>query len=87
MSLKAFVAQENKFNAIFGMEQVDLKTLDQASANKLFQRLDSNLSPEALTCDGERSRAQVQKFYKMYTAAIADLMKMGYKPTEKMYSI
>lgn len=87
MSLKAFVAQHNKFNALWGDAPVDLATLDQKVADELFQRLDSNLSPEALTCDGELSRAKVQQRYKLYMGAIADLKKMGFQPTEKMWSI
>jgi len=87
MSLKKFVEQENTMSRIFNQPLIDLSKLNQTSVDALFQRLDSNLSPENLTCDGELPRAKVQQRYKLYTAAIADLKKLGFKPTVEMYSL
>ena len=87
MSLKKFVEQENMMNRIFNQPMIDLSNLNQESADKLFQRLDSNLSPENLSADGELPRAKVQQRYKLYMGAINDLKKLGFTPTEEMYSI
>jgi hypothetical protein len=87
MSLKIFLDQENRMASFFKEAPVDINAIDDARAQKLFQRLDSNLSPECLFQDGERPRAAAASLKKIYLAAIADLKAKGFSPKEPMYSI
>ena len=59
--LQAYVDSKNKWNAIFGSKQYNLS--NAADCQQLAECIDSELSPENLTCDGELSRAQVQARY------------------------
>lgn len=71
MSLTNYLADKNRFNAIFKQPAVSLDTF--AGRQKVADMLDSDLSPENLTCDGERPRAQVAARYKMLTKAAREL--------------
>ena len=86
-NLKAFVEMENRVAYMFGGTVIDLDNLTQDVVERMFQRLDSNLSPEVLACDGERPISKQRKYYKLYTGAILELKKMGYFPTETMYNV
>ena len=81
MSLTAYVDRKNAFAKIFGSRQLSLQnaTDRQAIANSI----DSDLSPENLTCDGELSRTQVQARYKALTKAAKELQKLD--PSVKFY--
>jgi len=70
-NLKAYVEAKNKWNAIFGSKQYNLKSA--ADRQALANSIDAELSPENLTCDGELSRAQVQARYKSLMAVAAEL--------------
>ena len=61
-ALQAYVDSKNKWNAIFGSKQYNLS--NASDCQQLAECIDSELSPENLTCDGELSRAQVQARYK-----------------------
>ena len=60
--LQAYVDSKNKWNAIFGSKQYDLKSA--ADRKQLAECIDSELSPENLTCDGELSASQVRARYR-----------------------
>jgi len=45
-------------------------------AQQLLDRVDSDLSPENLTCDGELPRAEVQRRYTFLTRVRAQLVDM-----------
>lgn len=77
-SLTSFLDRENAMARIFKQKEIAVP-LSQEDVNSLVDRLSSNLSPECLTCDGERSKAQVRSFYKLYTGAYKDLTKYGEK--------
>ena len=76
-SLKAYVTNKNKWNAIFKGEQFELKTPD--GRMRVAESLEADMSPENLTCDGELPRAQVQARYKELTAAAAELVLLDNK--------
>lgn len=61
-ALEAYVASKNKWNAIFGSKQYELSNAQDCQ--QLAECIDSELSPENLTCDGELSRTEVQRRYK-----------------------
>lgn len=77
--LKEYVEGLNRMSDIFGGERIDLDNLDNAVAQRIFNNLDGDLSPENLTCDGELSFARVQMKVKMLNGAATELMAMGYR--------
>lgn len=79
--LKNYVDQENRFGAIFGQRPLDLNSA--ADRQKIADKIDSALSPENLTCDGELSRSQVQTRYRNLTRCADQLLKLD--PSVKFY--
>ena len=57
-TLEAYVAQENKWSAIFGGRALSL--LNAADRQLIANKIDAALSPENLTCDGELPASQVR---------------------------
>jgi len=72
--LNEFIKRENNFSALFNQRPLDLS--DPADRKRLAGKIDSALSPENLTCDGELSRAQVNAKFKFLTRAAEQLMKL-----------
>ena len=79
--LKAYVEQKNKWNAIFKGEQFEL--ISAKGRQRVADSLDSDLSPENLSCDGELPRSQVQAKYRQLTRAAEQLISID--PSVKMY--
>ena len=79
--LKALVAQHNAWDAIFGAAPLDLAVA--ADRQKIANKIDSALSPENLSCDGELSRAEVNRRYTALTRAAEQLLKLD--PSVKFY--
>ena len=73
-SLKAYVDQKNAWNAIFKGRQLDIT--DPADRQHIASMIDSDLSPENLSCDGELSRSAVNAKYRQLQAAAQDLLKL-----------
>lgn len=73
-ALQALINQKNQWNAIFKGEQFEIKTA--AGRQRVASMIDSDLSPENLTCDGEMPRSQVQARYRVLTAAAKELVKL-----------
>ena len=80
-ALQAYIDQQNKWNAMFRVEQFEVKSA--AGRKQVAQSLDADLSPENLTEDGELPRAEVARRYKALTAAAQELVQLD--PTVKMY--
>lgn len=80
-TLKAFVDSRNKFNAVFGIAAFDLN--NAKDRQRIAEIIDGALSPENLTCDGELSRAEVNRRYRELTAAARELQQLD--PTVKFY--
>ena len=80
-ALQAYIDQQNKWNAIFEIEQFEVKSA--AGRQQVAQSLDADLSPENLTEDGELPRAEVARRYKALTAAAQELVQLD--PTVNMY--
>ena len=78
-NLKAYVDQKNRWDAIFGKPALVIGQHNQ----QIAECIDSNLSPENLTCDGELSRTAVQQRYQQLTAAARELQQLD--PTVKFY--
>ncbi len=78
--LTEYVEGLNRMSAIFkNGEQIDLDNLNNDTAQRIFNSIEGDLSPENLTCDGELPFAQVQRKAKMLNGAAAELMAMGYR--------
>jgi malate synthase len=86
MSLKQFIESENRLRAYFKEAPLDADKLTQEDATRLFQRLDSNMSPEHLHADGERPAAQARALDKMYRQAFTDLKAKGFTAPVQLYN-
>ena len=73
-ALQNFVAQKNHWNSFFNGTQYSLNTAKDRQA--LADMIDSALSPENLTCDGELSRTEVNRRYKELMTAAKQLKKL-----------
>jgi hypothetical protein len=73
-ALQAFIDQKNRWNAIFNGEQYEIKTAK--GRQRIADMIDSSLSPENLTCDGELPRAEVNRRYKELSTAAKQLKKL-----------
>ena len=58
-NLEAYVESRNAWAKIFGNKELSL--LNAKDRQAIANRLDADLSPENLTCDGELSGAQVRQ--------------------------
>lgn len=76
--LTKFVNDKNLWNKMFGKESMDLSKLDNILAQKLFDMLEGELSPENLCCDGELPFAQVKVKARLFSCAVKELEKLGY---------
>jgi hypothetical protein len=70
-TLEQYVDGINRWGKLFGNKPLSL--LDAADRQKIADRIDADLSPENLTCDGELPRSQVQARYKMLTRCAQEL--------------
>ena len=82
-ALTAYIEQRNRWNAIFKGEQYEIQTAQ--GRRRLAESIDAALSPENLSCDGELSRAEVNRRYRELTAAARDLVKLDPSVAQFMY--
>jgi hypothetical protein len=80
-TLEAFVEQENKWAAVFKGRQLSL--LNAKDRQEIAERIDSRLSPENLSCDGELPRAEVNRRYRNLTRCAQELLSID--PSVKFY--
>jgi hypothetical protein len=73
-NLAQYIEQKNAWASIFNNPTYDVNNLSESDCQNLFNSLDNNLSPENLTCDGERSGAQVKQYARFYNAAAKELV-------------
>jgi predicted DNA-binding protein YlxM (UPF0122 family) len=73
-NLEAFVDNLNRMGAIFGSRPVSL--LNPKDRQRIAEHIDMQLSPENLACDGEISRAQIQKKYNYLTRCAQELLSI-----------
>jgi hypothetical protein len=80
-TLEQYVAQYNSWNKIFDKSHVDINinNITKDQAHSLVMRLDSEMSPENLHCDGELSHSQVQTKYDHLMGVWQDLRHLYYK--------
>ena len=74
-TLEQYVAQYNSWNRIFDKSHVDINinNITKDQAHSLVMRLDNEMSPENLHCDGEITHAQAMKKYNFLTTVLDEL--------------
>jgi hypothetical protein len=82
-ALNKFIADKNHWNSFFKGEQYEIQTAQ--GRKRVAEMIDSSLSPENLTCDGELPRAEVNRRYKELTGAAKDLIKLDPSVAQYMY--
>jgi hypothetical protein len=80
-TLEAFVEQENAHGSIFGRRPLSL--LNVFDRQRIADRIDSQLSPENLSCDGELSRTETNRRYRNLTRCAEQLLSID--PAVKFY--
>lgn len=83
-ALTDYVDRLNHFRKVFKQPLLSLSIA--ADRQTIADRIDSDLSPEILTCDGECSRAEVQRKYKQLITAARQLLKVDPAVTFYEYS-
>ena len=81
--LKAYVDQRNSWNSVFNRNYKKLCLTSAEDRQKIANIIDSELSPENLTCDGELPRNVVDARYKQLTKVAKQLLALD--PTVKFY--
>lgn len=79
--LKAFVDRENQFAAVIKKRPLDLNSA--ADRQTIARMIDSRLSPENLSCDGELSRAETNRRYRDLSRCAEQLLRLD--PAVKFY--
>jgi hypothetical protein len=73
-TLTQYVNDMNQWNAIFGMTPLDINNdMDRV---QIAQKIDSELSPENLHCDGEISQAEAMRKLRKLNKVAAELIKL-----------
>jgi len=80
-ALRKFIDQKNHWNSIINCEQYEITTAK--GRQRVADMIDSCLSPENLTCDGELPRAEVNRRYKELMTAAKQLRTLD--PAVKFY--
>jgi len=80
-TIEAYVEQKNSWGKFFKQEPLSLLRAEDRQA--IASSIDSDLSPENLTCDGELPRSQIQARYRMLTRAAQELQSID--PTVTFY--
>lgn len=80
-TLAQYVQQRNQLRAMFRQRPLNLS--DAADRQRIAEEIDSALSPENLTCDGELSRSAVDSKYRMLTRVARELQELD--PAVKFY--
>ena len=73
-ALRKFIEQKNQWNSFFQGEQYEIATAK--GRQRVADMIDSALSPENLTCDGELPRSEVNRRYKELVTAAKQLRSL-----------
>ena len=82
-ALNDYVAQKNYWNSLFNSAPLDLNSAQDRKT--IAQSIDSELSPENLTCDGELPASQVRARYKQLNTVAKQLVKLDPTVVQFMY--
>ena len=73
-TLEAYVAQKNQWTRIFKGKELSL--LNAKDRQRIADMIDADMSPENLTCDGERPRAEVSRRIKFLSRCAEELLSI-----------
>ena len=82
-TLTDYLDQKNAFDKILGHKTLSLQ--NARDRQTIANMIDSELSPENLSCDGELSRSQVNARYRRLTSVAKQLVKLD--PSVKIYEL
>ena len=82
-ALTTYLDHKNSFAKIFGRRPLSLQ--NARDRQTIANMIDSELSPENLSCDGELSRSQVNARYRQLTSVAKQLVKLD--PSIKIYEL
>jgi len=86
-ALTTFIDNKNRYATLFrGQRTEPVYEIQTAAGRKrVAEMIDSDLSPENLSCDGELPRTEVNRRYRELTAAAKDLVKLDPTVAQYMY--
>ena len=84
-ALNAYITKQNSWNSLFSGNVVLFEIHTAEGRKRVAESIDSALSPENLSCDGELPRSQVQARYRALTGAAKDLIKLDPSVAQYMY--
>jgi len=73
-TIEQYVEQKNQWRAIF--KEPALSLLNKQDRHAIANSIDSELSPENLTCDGELRGSQVQQKFRYLTRCAEELLSI-----------
>jgi len=73
-TIEQYVEQKNKWRALFNQKPLSL--LNKADRQAIADSIDSEMSPENLTCDGELPRSVVQLKMRNLTRCAEELLSI-----------
>ena len=73
-TIEQYVEQKNKWRSIFNQKPLSL--LNGKDRQSIANSIDSELSPENLTCDGELPRAEVSRRIKFLSRCAEELLSI-----------
>jgi len=73
-TIEQYVEQKNKWRAIFNQKPLSL--LNAQDRQAIANSIDSEMSPENLTCDGELPRAEVSRRIKFLSRCAEELLSI-----------
>jgi hypothetical protein len=83
-ALETYVEQKNAWERLF--KQPELSLLRAEDRQRIADSIDSDLSPENLSCDGELSRTQIQQRYAFLTRCARELQSIDSAVTFREYA-
>lgn len=84
-NLKAYVDSRNAWAKLFGGQQLSLQSA--ADRQRIAEMIDSDLSPENLTCDGELTASQVRAKHSNLKKVALELAKLDPKAAQSIYEL
>jgi len=73
-TIEQYVEQKNKWRSIFNQKPLSL--LNAQDRQAIANSIDSEMSPENLTCDGELPRAEVSRRIKFLSRCAEELLSI-----------
>ncbi len=86
-ALTTFIDNKNRYASLFRGQRTEpvYEVQTAAGRKRVAEMIDSDLSPENLSCDGELPRTEVNRRYRELTAAAKDLVKLDPTVAQYMY--